>query len=208
MPDNSQLSDINPINPQEAVISVSKLNQSVEQSEEQSKGLGLDHRQYVRFDKIKALDLLLRFPNHVGKICQALGVNRATWHWNIKTDLEFATRVEEVRQSCADDLEETLYEMGKQKSSFTFSDRIAYLRAHRPELYDRAKVVKIEGYKMSENDRSRRINVVDTVIEAEVAKSYLDRKEQRERRQQIKASERAGGDASDASSAGGSDAKP
>lgn len=150
----------------------------------QENGMGSKPRPYVVFDKEKALNLLIEYPKNVAHICRTMGIHRNTWEYHIRTDPDFAAAVQEIEEAHCDDLEATMLELGKQKSSFNFNDRIAYLRAHRPNLYNPAKVVKVEGYKLGDGEKAKRLGVVETVIDAEIVKTYMDRQEQIKHRQQ------------------------
>ena len=172
-------------------------------------GVGSAPRQYVGFDKEKALELLSEFPNNITVICKMLGVVRQTWNWNVKHDQEFALRVQEIRDACCDALETTMYNLGVKETSFNFNDRIAFLRAHRPELYNPVKRVIVQGYNMGEGDKQRRWGAVEQAVDAEVTRTYLDKRERREQKQlqaQQQSEESLGGDK--AGGAGGTDGKP
>lgn len=138
-----------------------------------------------RFDvenKSKFLRLAIEYWPNITAICKACGISRDTYYNHRKMDPAFDQALKDIDDMVCDELENVLRTEGAKPKGFL--DRMAYLRAHRPELYDKAKVVKIEGYKMSEQERGRRLNVVETVIDAEVSKTYLDRRERQEKRAQ------------------------
>ena len=139
--------------------------------------VGLDHRSYTTFDKIKALELLWEHPQNIALICRGLGVSRSTWHWHRSHDKQFNQDVIDIQEATCDELEETMHHLGKQRTSFNFNDRIAYLRAHRPELYNPARKIIVEGYKMSESDAERRSKVLDNCVDATIVNAYTTRKE-------------------------------
>lgn len=150
---------------------------------------GSDPRRFVPFAKIRALELLVEYPQNVSAVCRALGTSRQLWDYHLKHDPDFARSVQEIREACCDELEQTMYELGKKKSSFTFSDRIAFLRAHRPQFYDRVKVIKVEGWKMGDGEKVNRLAGLENAVDGEIVKTQLDRKQKKEynRQQRLKA---------------------
>jgi hypothetical protein len=163
-------------------------------------GLGLDYG-FHKFNSERKryfIEAARKFYPNITKCCQEVGISWHTFNAHRKSDPEFAAQLALVKLEVTDRIEGVLAQEAVNPKSFL--DRMAYLRAHRPELYDRAKVVKIEGYKMNDGERSSRLNVVDTVIDAEISKSYLSRKEQREKRNQARLSK---GDSSSSGVSGG-----
>lgn len=76
---------------------------------------------------------------HLSNAAKFVGIARRTLELHLQLDEEFARRVDEIRDSECDSLEVRVLEEGKKKS---FMDRIAWLRAHRPEKWgDRKSVV-------------------------------------------------------------------
>jgi hypothetical protein len=151
--------------------------------EVKKEGRGSAPRQYVRFDKDKAIEFLAEHPQNVSFVCRALGTSRQIWDYHIKQDKMFAARVQEIRDACCDALEETMFELGKQKTSFNFNDRIAYLRAHRPHLYNPTKRIIVEGYKMSDEEKAKRLGGLSNVIDAEIVASSTTRQERQRLKQ-------------------------
>ena len=149
--------------------------------------MGLSPDSY-RFDAERQSRFLALLSHHWpnASLCaKAVGIHVTTYYYQLKHNAKFALAVQSIKAQALDQLEGVAMESGKDMRK-GFLDRAMILRAHRPELYDRAKVVKIEGYKMNDGERSNRLNVVDTVIDAEISKSYLSRKEQREKRNQAR----------------------
>lgn len=139
-----------------------------------------------RFDQEKKrifIDLAFKLWPNIYRICELVGVSPPTYYNHKAKDPEFAANMEAVRQARLDRIEAVGAEMAENPTK-GFLDRAMILRAHRPELYDRAKVVKIEGYKMGDGERQNRIQAVEIAVDAEISKTYLNRKEQREQRQQ------------------------
>lgn len=151
------------------------------------------------------LEAARRFYPNITRCCQEIGISWQTFANHRIKDKDFAKALAVVDLEVTDRIEGVMAQEAVNPKSFL--DRMAYLRAHRPELYDRAKHVIVEGYKMTGEDQARRLGAVETAIDAEVTKTYLDRKQQRERRQQLKA---GGGEAHGESTTGGrgSDVKP
>lgn len=75
---------------------------------------------------------------HLGNAAESVGICRRTLDWHIGLDEEFARAIQEVREIECDNLELRVLQEGKNKS---FMDRIAWLRAHRPEKWGDKKSV-------------------------------------------------------------------
>lgn len=141
--------------------------------------------QFGNEKKSEFLRISIEFWPNLSHICAAVGVARSTVYLHRKSDPAFNQALKDIDDMVCDEMEATMRNQGIKPQGFL--DRMAYLRAHRPELYDRAKVVKIEGYKMGDGEKEKRMIAIDGAVDAEIVKTYLNRKEQRERRQQLKA---------------------
>jgi hypothetical protein len=140
--------------------------------------------------KLKFVDSCFRYWPNVSRICASVCISTAVYYLHLKTHPDFAEFMKAVDVSVTDDVEMVMrYEATNPKS---FLDRMAYLRAHRPELYDRAKVVKIEGYKMNAQERSSRLGAVEAAVDATIVQAYSTRKE-RQQAKRLKAAERGEG---------------
>jgi hypothetical protein len=119
------------------------------------------------------------WPN-ISEMCRTVGIHPGTYYNHLKSDKNFAAEMRLIDLEVTDRIEGVLASQAVQPKSFL--DRISYLRAHRPELYDRAKVVKIEGYKMDSTEKAQRMKTIDTAVDAEIVKTYLTKKERREQK--------------------------
>ena len=143
-----------------------------------------------RFDwqkKRRFLRMAKRFWPNVTLCCAACGISDSTFYTHRKIDPIFAHKVAEIDRGTTDNIEGVLAEQATKPESFL--DRMAYLRAHRPELYNPAKVVKIEGYKMTQSERGERLAGLEGAIDAQIVSAYTTRKErlqqQREKRGEL-----------------------
>lgn len=136
--------------------------------------------------KARFLSIAKQFWPNLGAICEAVGISRWTVYNHRKSDPEFNKALIEIDEQVCDDHEFVLRQRGMKPAGFL--DRIAYLKAHRSSLYNPAKVVKIEGYKMGAQEKLERMGAVESVIDAEIVKTYQDRK-QRQEQKRIKADE-------------------
>jgi len=127
--------------------------------------------------KLLFLEAARRFYPNISRCCQEVGICWQTFSNHRKQDKIFAAQLAEIDREVTDRIEGVMAEEAVNPKSFL--DRMAYLRAHRPELYDRAKVVKIEGYKMDGAEKARRLGAVDAAIDAEIVKTYTTRQERR-----------------------------
>jgi hypothetical protein len=140
---------------------------------------GLKHR-FNWFDaekKSRFLELAKTYWPKLSQIAAAVGVHPSTVWLHRKSDKAFDRALNEINQSICDNMEAKLVEQGLQPKGFL--DRISYLRAHRPELYDRAKTIKIETKSMDNDQRSARLRVVSDVVDAEVVGAVKGRRQKR-----------------------------
>ena len=157
------------------------------------KGVGLSHKPYRFTQEKKAhfLKLAVEFWPNMAAICKATGVSRWIVGYHRKHDPEFDSVLNEIDQMVCDEHEQMLRKQGMEPKGFL--DRMAYLRAHRPELYNPAKVVKIEGYKMTQSERGERLAGLEGAIDAQIVSAYQTRKErlqaQREKRGELPSGE-------------------
>jgi len=145
------------------------------------------------------LEAARKFYPNITRCCQEIGISWQTFSNHRKQDKIFAAEIAMIEREVTDRIEGVLATEAVNPKSFL--DRISYLRAHRPELYNPAKVVKVEGYKMGEDEKRKRLGVLENVIDAEIVKSYMDREEQRKHRQQQKL--QSGGEPAGDQGAGG-----
>lgn len=144
--------------------------------------------------KLKFIELATQWWPDMSRCCREIGIHYQTYLNHIKSDVKFCEAIRSIKTSKLDEIEAVSAESARDQRR-GFLDRAMILRAHRPELYDRAKVVKIEGYKMGQGEARQRLAGLEGAIDAEIVKTYSDRKQRREARQQarLKASEdRAG----------------
>ena len=156
-----------------------KMEEKLEDNQAGKKGRkGLEPVQLIRFNKTRALELLTESPNNISYVVKRLGVSRPCWYWHLSHDPQFAIEVQEIREAACDALESNMYDLGMKKSFKTFNDRIAYLRAYRPQLYNPVKVLKVEGYQIK--DKTQRIGAIEGAIDATIVREYQDRTDRRE----------------------------
>ncbi len=143
--------------------------------------------------KKRFLDLAKDYWPDIAHICEVVGVSRVTFYNHKKSDPQFNKSLHDIDNAICDNLELTLRAMGSQPKGFL--DRMAYLRAHRPELYDRAKVVRVEGWKMGDGEKVNRLAGLEGAIDGEIVKTGLDRKAKRDYAKQraLKQGERGSG---------------
>lgn len=88
--------------------------------------------------KLKVLEYLAK-EFHLSNAAKFVGMSRRALEYHLQFDEEFARQVDDIRESETDNLEVRVLQEGKKKS---FMDRIAWLRAHRPQKWgDRKSVV-------------------------------------------------------------------
>lgn len=140
--------------------------------------------------KLTFLKLANQYWPDMSRCCREIGIHITTFYNHYKRDVKFCEEVKAIKAAKLDEIERVSIESARDQRK-GFLDRAMILRAHRPELYDRAKVVKIEGYKMTAGEKQTRLGAVETVLDAEISKAYLDRKERREERKRKQISARS-----------------
>jgi hypothetical protein len=152
-------------------------------------GTGLDKRK-KRFDwqrKRRFLRIAKTYWPNVTLCCAMAGIHPSSYYLHLKQDPIFYAKVKQIDQGTTDRIEGVMASEAINPKSFL--DRMAYLRAHRPELYNPAKVVKIEGYKMTQSERGERLAGLEGAIDAQIVSAYQTRKErlqaQREKRGEL-----------------------
>lgn len=125
--------------------------------------------------KTTAVAVLKHWPN-LSAAAYELGVSAACLHQHKAHSPWFQKIVAEADAKGCDALEQVLYTRGVSGDEYTFNDRIAYLRAHRPELYNPAKVIRVEGVRMERAEAQKRDAVLTNVIDAEIVEGYKKRR--------------------------------
>lgn len=154
------------------------------EAEEAEYGTGSSFYAFGRDVKDRFLSLAPKMWPNVGKLCRAVGISRDTYYYHIKQDKVFRAAMEEIKESRLDDLEETNMNEGQGTGKEAFLPRISTLKAYRKQIYDPAKVLRVEGLQMGNGERVQRLGAVDGAVDAEIVKTYLDRKQRRELKQQ------------------------
>src|SRR6202158_1863173 len=148
-----------------------------------STGSGTDLYTFNPERKLRFLALAAEFWPDMSRCAAAVGIHITTFYNHMKSDVKFCNEIKAIKAAKLDELERVAIESGRDQRK-GFLDRAMILRAHRPELYDRAKVVKLEGCKMQAGERGQRMGAVDVAVDAEIVKTYLDIKQRREAKQQ------------------------
>lgn len=196
---NLGLPAVKGVDQSDTMVSVGEDKISVQAGVIPREGMGLDkHRK--RFDwqkKRRFLRIAKTYWPNVTLCCAMAGIHPSSYYLHLKQDPIFYAKVKQIDQGTTDRIEGVMASEAINPKSFL--DRMAYLRAHRPELYNPAKIVKIEGYKMSQSERGERLAGLEGAIDAQIVSAYQTRKErlqsQREKRAEIQSgeSEREGG---------------
>jgi hypothetical protein len=140
-------------------------------------GMGLDLRRRT-FDwrkKRRFLRVAKRFWPNVTICCAAVGISDSTFYTHKKQDKVFALKIAEVDRGITDRIEGVMADEAVKPASFL--DRMAYLRAHRPELYNPARKIIVEGHTMSTQEIDRRSAALDKAVDAQIVNAYTTRKE-------------------------------
>lgn len=145
-------------------------------------GSALGHHAFnPKRKKLFVRSALKLWPN-VTKICEVVNISCPTYYAHLKSDPDFAQAMRDVDQAVTDEIEGVLRKEASKPKRFL--DRISYLRAHRPELYDRAKVIKVEGYRVTDAEAGKMRNELAGAVDAEIVQSF---KQKTERKSALKA---------------------
>ena len=194
LPDHQELIGVNPSNPGDMLVSadISVVSAQVKHKLDQGEGmglavqpevklrgaesgLGLDSHQSVLTWQKSWLDFAPELWPNITMICRKANVSKALYYRALKECPDFAAAVHEVDQGVTDAIEGLTANLAMNPKQII--DRMAYLRAHRPELYDRAKRIIVEGHTMSADEISRRSAVLGQAVDAQIVNAYTTRKE-------------------------------
>lgn len=131
-------------------------------------------------DLQKLLDVLAANWPNITLSCQTLRIGRDIHYYHLEHTPAYAEAISQIKESYADLLEQNMLNLGLQGTSFTFNDRIAYLRAHRPALYNPARRVVIESGKLDEGTAQKRLDLARGAVDAEIVKATSDPKERKQ----------------------------
>jgi AcrR family transcriptional regulator len=110
------------------------------------------------------LEMYREKPNLRG-IARQLGLDGQTIYNHLKSDAEFARQFRDCREAISDRLESRVAEFADKPNHFM--DRIAWLRAHRPDKWDpERKVVVQHNVEITKSLASEAREFIDVKIES------------------------------------------
>ena len=127
--------------------------------------------------KQRFLKLAKKFWPNVSKCCRAVGISNQTYYNHLNKDSKFLAEVMQIKSEKLDHLEEVAMKSGSTRKGFL--DRAMVLRAHRPELYDRARKVIVEGGLMSNDEARKRLGVARKFVDAEIVGEALTKQDRK-----------------------------
>ena len=111
--------------------------------------------------KIKAVALAYEFWPHIARICESVGIHRNTFTNHYKLDKKFCESIDDARERALDDAESAM--RARSMAPGGFMDRIALLKAYRPERWDREHRVSItHDVQLTQSIASKARQIVDT----------------------------------------------
>ena len=114
------------------------------------------------------LELYAKSPN-LTAAAQAIGHSPQLIHYHFERDPEFKKAFDAVRQGLCDQLEGKVYEYGQRPQNFM--DRIAYLRAYRPDRWNpQAQITVQHNVDVTAKLSTRAHEVIDTTAERDDSK--------------------------------------
>ena len=103
------------------------------------------------------------------KLCAAVGIDRGTFKNHYEQDQEFRARFDECKEMLIDDIEGVRFREAKKTKGVM--DRMATLNAHRKEVYDPDRTLRVE-VGMTREDAAKRAANLANVIDTEAVESY------------------------------------
>jgi hypothetical protein len=116
------------------------------------------------------------WPN-VFEICKKVHVSRELYYRALRQHPAFARAINEIDRALTDAVVAKNANMALLDKGVI--DRMAYLRAKVPELFDRAKVIRVEGVKLSAGEADGRAKLAQEAIDGEIIGEYRKRKAKR-----------------------------
>lgn len=124
---------------------------------------------FVSVKKTQYIDLLkVYYPNY-SKCSAEIGITNETYKNHYEFDIAFRKAVDEVVKAKTDEINVVRYEMAKTKSGAL--DRMAYLNAMMPEVYDRDKTITIK-HEMSRDEATARAARLRESIDTDAVDVY------------------------------------
>lgn len=134
-------------------------------------GLGSSLCVFDSKSKLRFIEMLKTTFPHIKKTCDIIGISQQTYRNHYNNDVKFRELIDEVKEERLDNLEAVMLDNGEKPAGFL--DRIAYLRAHRPHLYNPAQKVIVERQDHLTIDVAQeRVNRLRTVIDADIVETY------------------------------------
>ena len=122
-------------------------------------------------NKLRFIEILRKTWPHIKKACDAVGISTQTYRNHYGSDSKFKELIDELKEERLDNLEAVMLDNGEKPAGFL--DRIAYLRAHRPALYNPAQKVIVERQDHLTIDvAQQRVDRLRTVIDADIVETY------------------------------------
>lgn len=129
-----------------------------------------------RLDPKETAEAVFKHWPNLSRAAAQLGVTRQSLGWHKANSPWFQRIVAEADAKGCDALEQVLFDRGVSGEEYTFNDRIAYLRAHRPELYNPAKVIVLQDGRVPIKEATSRARLAGEAMDAEIVEGYKHRK--------------------------------
>lgn len=116
----------------------------------------------------KKLEILNQLPEHypnVAYVLKILGVSRLVYERHLRIDPVFRQRIKELEMEVTDEVEFQLRKHAKGEKNFM--DRIAWLRAHRPEKYMETSRIIVDKYATTPEEARAKESRLSECIDAE-----------------------------------------
>ena len=107
-----------------------------------------------------------RFPA-LNDCLDQVGISRNTFYWHMKFDTRFREDIQDIKEHKMDVLECAMFQVASQPKSSSFMDRIAMLRAHRPDIYTE-KRINLTGKDLEPSTLAHKAGHLGQVVDAEL----------------------------------------
>lgn len=123
--------------------------------------------------KIKFIQLLRKCWPNVAQVRAELGISSTVYKKHLAMDSKFASDIDEIKEELVDRIEGVMAE-NAQSGPKGFLDRIAFLRAHRRDLYGNRATVDVNVHNVSRDELSYKLDKMHNVFDAQLVQE-LDR---------------------------------
>jgi hypothetical protein len=138
-------------------------------------GMGLDSHLH-KLDPERVAEALIKHWPNLTAASLSLGMSHGVLHWHkAKRSPWFMSLFEQAKQVKLDKIKTVMVDCAMEPKGFL--DRAMTLRAYEPDVFNPARKIIVEGYKMTQDEADRRSKVLESCVDATIVNAYTTRKE-------------------------------